>query len=142
MGLLAGIDHVATATADLDRLIDFYRDNFDLEPMTGFPLTGGDGRRIVLIPLADGITLQAVEVETLPAPELLSPPGAVFFGVSRFDHCSFRASSEEAFETVRSRLMTAGASEGSVLSSGALRFFRFTDPDGWFAEVVWHVPSV
>ena len=74
MGLLAGIDHVATANADLDRLIDFYRDNFDLEPMTGFPLTGGDGRRIVLIPLADGITLQAVEVATLPAPELNRRP--------------------------------------------------------------------
>lgn len=141
MGLLAGLDHVATATADLDRLIAFYRDNFDLEPMAGFPLTGGDGRRIVLIPLADGIMLQAVEVASLPAPPPLSPPGAIFFGVSRFDHCSFRAASEESFETLRTRLMGAGASDGNVLSSGPLRFFRFTDPDGWFAEVVWTVPA-
>ena len=140
MGLLAGIDHVATATADIDRLVSFYRENFELEPLTGFPLTGGDGRRIVLIPLADGIMLQAVEVESLPAPTPLSPPGAIFFGVSRFDHCSFRASSEEAFETLRTTLMASGASEGQVHSSGALRFFRFTDPDGWFAEVVWNVP--
>lgn len=141
MGLLAGLDHVATATAELDRLIAFYRDNFDLEPMAGFPLTGADGRRIVLIPLADGIMLQAVEVASLPAPPPLSPPGAIFFGVSRFDHCSFRATSEESFETLRTRLMAAGASDGNVLSSGPLRFFRFTDPDGWFAEVVWTAPA-
>lgn len=140
-GLIAGIDHVSTATTDVDRLLAFYKDHFELEPMAGFPLTGGDGRKIALIPLSDGIMLQATEVASLPAPEPIDPPGAVFFGVSRFDHCSFRASSEEAFEDLRIRLVNAGASTGTVLSSGDLRFFRFTDPDGWFAEVVWHVPA-
>ena len=51
------------------------------------------------------------------------------------------AARDTAVENLRTRLVNAGASTGTVLSSGALRFFRFTDPDGWFAEVVWHVPA-
>ena len=140
--LVAGFDHIATATRDVDRLVEFYKDIFGIEPLSGFPMMGRDGRKIALFPLGDGPMLQAVEVGPVVAPELLDPPAAVFYGKARFDHASFRAADETAFEELRARLMGAGASDGSVIEAGPLRFFRFTDPDGWLAEVVWTAPSV
>ncbi len=134
--LVSGIDHVSTASRDVDRLTDFYRRIFGIEPMAGFPRVGGDGRKIVLIPLASGTTLQATEVALSEAPELLDPPGAVFYGTARFDHASFRASDVAAFDELRNALMAEGASAGEVHTFGTQRFFAFVDPDGYRAEVV------
>jgi len=134
--LVSGFDHVSTASRDVDRLTEFYRRVFGLEPLPGFPLLGADGRKVVLIPMSSGTTLQATEVELADAPQLLSPPAAVFYGTARFDHASFRAVDETSFEELRSRLISEGASTGEVRTFGTQRFFAFHDPDGYLAEVV------
>jgi catechol 2,3-dioxygenase-like lactoylglutathione lyase family enzyme len=134
--LVSGFDHVSTASADVDRLAEFYQRIFGLDPLPGFPLTGGDGRKIVLIPLPNGTTLQATEVALPAAPELLNPPAAVFYGTARFDHASFLATDPASFDELLSRLVADGASTGDVRTFGTQRFFAFTDPDGYRAEVV------
>ncbi len=134
--LVSGFDHVSTASRDVDRLTAFYRDIFGIEPLPGFPMVTPDGRKIVLIPLTSGTTLQATEVALPEAPEVMSPPAAVFYGTARFDHASFRATNTAAFDEVRSRLMGGGHSSGEIRSFGTQRFFAFTDPDGYIAEVV------
>lgn len=134
--LVSGFDHVSTSSRDVDRLTEFYRSIFGIEPLTGFPRVGGDGRKIVLIPLSSGTTLQATEVALGDAPELLTPPAAVFYGTARFDHASFRATDMEAFDELLARLVAAGASTGDVREFGTQRFFAFRDPDGYLAEVV------
>jgi catechol 2,3-dioxygenase-like lactoylglutathione lyase family enzyme len=134
--LVTGFDHVSTASADVDRLTAFYKRIFGLEPLPGFPLLGGDGRKIVLIPLPNGTTLQATEVALPAAPDLLNPPAAVFYGTARFDHASFLATDPGAFDELLSRLIAEGASTGEVRTFGSQRFFAFTDPDGYRAEVV------
>jgi catechol 2,3-dioxygenase-like lactoylglutathione lyase family enzyme len=136
--LISGFDHVSTASRDVDRLTEFYRRIFNIEPMPGFPLVGADGRKIVLIPLSSGTTLQATEVNLADAPDLLNPPAAVFYGTARFDHASFRATTEAAFNELRTRLMAEEASTGEVREFGTQRFFAFRDPDGYLAEVVLH----
>lgn len=134
--LVSGIDHVSTSSRDVDRLTDFYRDIFGIEPLDGFPRVGADGRKVVLIPLSSGTTLQATEVDLGKAPDVLDPPGAVFYGTARFDHASFRATDVEAFDELLASLVSAGASTGDVREFGTQRFFAFRDPDGYLAEVV------
>ena len=133
---VTGFDHVSTASANVDRLIEFYQRIFGLDPLPGFPITGADGRKIVLIPLPNGTTLQATEVALPGAPEVLMPPTAVFYGTTRFDHASFRATDGAAFDVLLSRLVAEGASTGDVRTFQQQRFFAFTDPDGYLAEVV------
>jgi catechol 2,3-dioxygenase-like lactoylglutathione lyase family enzyme len=134
--LVTGFDHVSTSSGDVDRLTEFYRSIFGIEPLPGFPRVGADGRKIVLIPLASGTTLQATEVALADAPDILSPPGAIFYGTARFDHASFRATDAAAFDELLARLVAAGASTGDVREFGTQRFFAFRDPDGYLAEVV------
>ena len=134
--LVSGFDHVSTASGDVDRLAAFYQRIFGLDPLPGFPLTGGDGRKIVLIPLLNGTTLQATEVALPTAPDLLTPPAAVFYGTARFDHASFLATDPAAFDELLGKLVSEGASTGDVRVFGQQRFFAFTDPDGYRAEVV------
>jgi catechol 2,3-dioxygenase-like lactoylglutathione lyase family enzyme len=134
--LVVGFDHVSTSSRDVDRLTEFYRRVFGIEPLPGFPMIGPGGRKIVLIPLANGTTLQATEVDLAEAPALLSPAAAVFYGTARFDHASFLATDSEAFEELRSRLVAEEASTGEVHGFGSQKFFAFRDPDGYLAEVV------
>ena len=134
--LVVGFDHVSTVSRDVDRLTDFYRRVFGIEPLPGFPMVGPGGRKLVLIPLASGTTLQATEVDLAEAPELLAPPAAAFYGTARFDHASFLAADEEAFDELRTRLVAEAATTGDVATFGSQRYFAFRDPDGYLAEVV------
>lgn len=134
--LVAGFDHIATATANLDAALAFYKRMFDLEPLPGHPVTTPDGRRLAVLRVGPGPVLQIVETGKVAAPELVDPPGAVFYGSIRTDHASFAAADEASFEEIRQRLIAAGASKGEVFTFGASRSFAFKDPDGWLSKVV------
>lgn len=140
--LVAGFDHLSTATADLDAALAFYKDIFDLEPFPGFPLPLPDGRRIAVLPVGagPGPVFQLIESASVEAPPRVQPPTAFFYGSMRFDHASFAATDEASFDELRVRLMAAGASEGHILEAAGQRFFAFIDPDGWLAEVVFTPP--
>jgi catechol 2,3-dioxygenase-like lactoylglutathione lyase family enzyme len=134
--LVTGFDHVSTSSKDVERLTEFYRRVFGLEPLPGFPMATPDGRKIVLIPLPNGTTLQATEVALPDAPPTLVPPAAVFYGTARFDHASFLARDGAAFDDLLARLLAESATTGDIRTFGKQRYFAFTDPDGYLAEVV------
>jgi hypothetical protein len=68
-----------------------------------------------------------------------SQPGVQtpMFGRGRLDHFGLNASSREALEEVRQRLMRLGASDGTITDFGSQLSVFFRDPDGLEAEVVW-----
>jgi len=135
--LVGGFDHLSTATADLDASLAFYKSIFDLDPLPGFPLPLPDGRRIAVLPVGSGPVFQLIESDSVTPPALVDPPTAFFYGRMRFDHASFAAADEAAFEELRRRLIDANASEGKILEAAGQRFLAFRDPDGWLAEVVY-----
>ena len=58
------------------------------------------------------------------------------WGRGRIDHVGLQAASEEAFATIRERLVEAGASDGTVNDFGGVHSMFFRDPDGLEGEVL------
>jgi catechol 2,3-dioxygenase-like lactoylglutathione lyase family enzyme len=135
MTLLAGVHHVTTLTADLDRLIAFYAQVF------GAPVTldlEEEGLRHAFIELGPGTVLHPFQVPGVDAPRGRLP----MFGRGRIDHVALNAASEDAFWELRRRVEAAGAADGEVIDMGSLLNFGFVDPDGASHEVVWVKPGV
>ena len=63
------------------------------------------------------------------------------WGRGRIDHVGLAAASQEAFETIRSRLIDAGASDGTVNDFGKALSIFFRDPDGLEGEVLLPKPE-
>lgn len=133
MSHIAAVHHLATATNDLDRLVSFYADAFDLHPKPGFPMESPVGR-IAFYDL-DGVELQVVESGSIdPAPA--GAPAILLQSDLRLDHFTFRIDSPEAFATVRDNLMRLGATDGTVTDFRGADLLAFTDPDGHIMEVI------
>jgi catechol 2,3-dioxygenase-like lactoylglutathione lyase family enzyme len=125
--LLGGINHVAVLTADTERFLEFYRDVFDvsyevLQDQGGFKLT------LVWIGSSE---LNVFELDGNTEHERQVP----MFGRGRLDHMALQAASIEAFDEVRERLISRGASDGFVTDFGHILSLFFRDPDGLEAEV-------
>ncbi|MBA2754267.1 MAG: VOC family protein [Chloroflexia bacterium] len=135
MALLDGIHHVATLTADIDRLIDFYRRVFDAQVTLDME---EEGLRHVFIEVGPTTTLHAFQIPGIEVPQGDIP----IFQRGRLDHVALHASSEEAFHELRRRVMAEGVSDGMVIDMGNLLNVGFTDPDGVTHEVVWVKPGV
>ncbi len=135
MQLLAGINHVAVLTPDLDRLVRFYGRVFDarveLEMKEG-------SLRLALINVGTNSLLSAYQLATVEVPAADRPR----FDRGRHDHIGFNAASEDAFRELRNRLLAIGATDGVVTDVGPAQLFCFTDPDGWEGEVLWMKPGV
>jgi hypothetical protein len=58
------------------------------------------------------------------------------WGRGRIDHVGLSAATPEAFETIRTRLVAAGASDGTVNDFGGALSMFFRDPDGLEGEVL------
>ena len=137
--LLDGINHVAVLTADTERFVDFYREMFDAT-------VDGEMRE------RDGFTLTFVSVGTHSELNVFEIAGndeaarqVPMFGRGRLDHLGLQAASIEAFDTIRDRLVAAGASDGFVTDFGPVLSVFFRDPDGLEGEVCVgnpdHVPG-
>lgn len=130
MELLAGINHTALLTADIDRLADFYVRLFSAR--VALDMKEG-GLRIMLIDVGCGATLAAFQIQDVEVPR----GGLPEFGRGRHDHVALNAAGEDAFRELRRRLVAEGASDGVVTDVGPAQQFGFTDPDGWESEVLW-----
>ncbi len=129
--LLAGINHVALVTDDLDRLIDFYASVFDADVMV--ELDEGDVRH-ALIDLGNGAALHPFEVDG--SDQGSGSPRT--FGRGHLDHVALNVADEPAFQKLRHRLVDAGASDGAVTDFGRVRTVWFRDPDGCEGEIaIW-----
>ncbi len=135
MSLLAGLHHVATLTADLDRLLAFYARVFDA-PAT---LTmEEEGLRHAFIPLGPATFLHPFEIPGVNVPQGELP----LFGRGRIDHLALAVPNEAAFWELRQRVLVEGAGDGEVTDIGPLLTFGLTDPDGLWIEVDWPKPGV
>lgn len=134
MDLLAGINHAALLSADVDRLAEFYVRVFDAK--VALDMTEGS-LRILLIDVGRGATLAVFQIEGKEVPR----GGLPEFGRGRHDHVALNATDERAFRELRRRLVAEGASDGVVTDVGPAQQFGFTDPDGWQSEVLWMKPG-
>ena len=127
--LLDGFNHVAILTGDTDRFLAFYQEVFgatvdgDLRP--------ADGMRLTMVKVGPNSEFNVFELDGNEEAAKQTP----MFGRGRIDHLALQAASLEAFEEIRSRLMTRGASDGFVTDFGPIFSLFFTDPDGLEAEV-------
>jgi predicted lactoylglutathione lyase len=64
------------------------------------------------------------------------------FQRGRLDHFALRAPSEEAFREIRRRVEAEGAADGDVRDMRTMWIMAFSDPDGFYVEVIWHKPDV
>lgn len=127
--LLSGINHVAVLTSDTDRLCAFYRAMFDA--VVDGELRPGDGIRLTFLKIGGTSELNVFEIDGNTEAQRQAP----MFGRGRLDHLALQAPSVAAFDTIRDRLVAAGASDGFVTDFGAILSLFFRDPDGLEAEV-------
>jgi catechol 2,3-dioxygenase-like lactoylglutathione lyase family enzyme len=126
--LLAGMNHVAIVTSNLDRFVEFYVRMFDIEVV--FSETTPAFRHAILRIGADS-WLHPAELRSNPHATALP----TMFGRGHLDHLALGAHSQEAFEQIRQRLVEAKASDGTVDDLGAFHALWFEDPDGMRGEV-------
>lgn len=129
MPLTTGCSHVALVTEDLDRLIAFYRDVLGGE--VTLVMDEGDVRH-AFVDLGGGFALHPFEVR---GPNEHATGLPQMFGRGHLDHLAISVADEETFQTLRRRLVEAGASDGTVTDFGSLRSVWFTDPDGMGCEI-------
>jgi catechol 2,3-dioxygenase-like lactoylglutathione lyase family enzyme len=128
VSLLAGLNHVAILTSDLDRFIAFYTRLFELEVV--FTESAPAFRHAILRIGADS-WLHPAEVPGNPHVRATLR----VFDRGHLDHIALTASCPEAFERIRKRLMEAGASDGAVDDLGPFQTLWFEDPDGMRGEI-------
>ena len=131
---LNGVNHIAILTADMDRFIRFYQEAFDAEVISDNPNHAGhEGERMVIMSIGGPSDFNVFQVPGNTQASVQTP----MYGRGRLDHFGLNASSREAFEEVRQRLIRLGASDGTITDFGKQLSVFFRDPDGLEAEVVW-----
>ena len=127
--LLDGINHVAVLTADTQRFVDFYREMFDAT--VDAEMRDPEGLQLTFVSVGPYSELNVFQIDGNEEAAKQVP----MFGRGRLDHMGLQAASLEAFDTIRDRLMTAGATDGFVTDFGPVLSVFFRDPDGLEGEV-------
>jgi catechol 2,3-dioxygenase-like lactoylglutathione lyase family enzyme len=133
--LVDGFAHVAVLTSDTDRFCTFYGSMFGA--VVDHEFTPGPGMRLTMLRVGPTSEFNIFEIEGNPEAARQTP----MFGRGRLDHLALNAPSLEAFDTIRDRLVAAGASDGFVTDFGPVLSLFFTDPDGLEAEVIVENPD-
>jgi catechol 2,3-dioxygenase-like lactoylglutathione lyase family enzyme len=128
MALVAGVNHVAVLTDDLDRFVAFYTDVFGLDVVFR---EDTDAFRHAILRTGPHSWLHPAEVPG-------NPHGAAapaMFQRGHLDHLALAAATPEAFAELRDRLVDRGACDGAVEDLGAFHSLWFEDPDGMRGEL-------
>lgn len=128
MSKLAGFDHVAVLTGDLETFVAFYEEVFDARVESRMD---GDGLRMNVLRIAPRSEINVFQVDGNTEAARQVP----MFGRGRLDHFAFRAASLEAFDEIRDRLVERGCTDGFVTDFGPVLSVFFRDPEGLEAEV-------
>jgi catechol 2,3-dioxygenase-like lactoylglutathione lyase family enzyme len=110
--LLAGVNHVAVLTEDLDRFVAFYTDVFDIDVVFR---EDTPAFRHAILPTGRDSWLHPAQVHGNPHGTAI----ARMFDRGHLDHLALTAASPQAFATVRSRLQDRGLHDGTVDDLGA-----------------------
>jgi catechol 2,3-dioxygenase-like lactoylglutathione lyase family enzyme len=130
MPVTQGFNHIATMTADLDRLIKFYADAFGGE--VTFEITKTDDHpRMANIELGGGAGLNVFEVPK----ESIIGERRTMGGRGPIDHFGIAVDSRATLEGLRERMVAAGAEIGEIQRLGNIWSLFFRDPDGMELEV-------
>ncbi|HST83068.1 MAG TPA: VOC family protein [Kineosporiaceae bacterium] len=130
MPVTQGFNHIATMTADLDRLIKFYADAFGGE--VTFEITKTDDHpRMANIELGGGAGLNVFEVPN----ESIIGERRTLGGRGPIDHFGIAVDSRATLEGLRERMVAAGAEIGEIQRLGNIWSLFFRDPDGMELEV-------
>jgi catechol 2,3-dioxygenase-like lactoylglutathione lyase family enzyme len=121
-----GINHLAMATADLDKTIRFWRD------LLGFRLVAGLGKpgyRHYFFQISDHDLLAFFEwpdLEAVPEKEHGYPVKGPFI----FDHVSFGVETEDDLWALKDKLEAAGFEVSEVIDHGFIHSIYSFDPNG------------
>lgn len=126
--MLAGFDHVAVLTADLDRFVDFYREVFGAQVEGGL---SDEGLRMVVLRIGPTSEINVFQIDGNDEATRQTPS----FGRGRLDHFAFRAASIEQFDELRDELIRRGCTDGFVTDFGQVLSVFFRDPEGLELEV-------
>ncbi|HKR48738.1 MAG TPA: VOC family protein [Pseudonocardiaceae bacterium] len=127
--LLNGVNHVAILTNDATRLQAFYREVFDASVSRDSEVA--PGVRLSFIDIGPNSELNVFHVDGNTEALRQTP----MFGRGRIDHVGLQATSLDAFEEIRRRLIACSASDGFVTDFGPTLSIFFRDPDGLEGEV-------
>jgi len=130
MPITSGFNHVATLTADIDRLIEFYKSVFGAEVIFEM-LERPDHPHMIILDLGGGAALNVFEVER----DSILGDRRQQGGRGAIDHYALAVDSKATLEAVRDRLAAAGADIGEIQRLGAEWSLFFRDPDGMELEV-------
>ncbi|WP_116995887.1 VOC family protein [Desertimonas flava] len=130
MATTIGFNHVATGTADLDRIIRFYHEAFDAPVVREIPR--GDGHpRMAIIDLGGGAMLNVAEV---PAESIVGDRRSIG-ARGPIDHYGLAVANRATLEDVGERIVAAGGEVGDIQQLGGEWSLFFRDPDGMELEV-------
>jgi catechol 2,3-dioxygenase-like lactoylglutathione lyase family enzyme len=136
MPITTGFNHVATMTADLDRLVGFYRAAFEAE-VTFEMAAEGDHPRMAILDLGGGAALNAFEV---PADSIIGEQRRIGHR-GAIDHFALAVDSKATLEQVRDHVVSAGGDIGEIQRLGGEWSLFFRDIDGMELEVCCHAEA-
>lgn len=130
MATTIGFNHVATGTADLDRIIRFYHEAFDASVVHEIPV-GDDHPRMAIIDVGGGAMINIAEV---PAESIIGDRRSIG-ARGPIDHYGLAVATRATLEEVRDRIVAAGGEVGDIQRLGDEWSLFFRDPDGMELEV-------
>lgn len=126
--MLAGFDHVAVLTADLEQFVTFYTDVFGAHAEGRLT---DDGLEMVVLRIGPTSEINVFQIDGNDEASKQTP----IFGRGRLDHFAFRASSLEQFDEMRDELMRRECTDGFVTDFGQVLSVFFRDPEGLELEL-------
>ena len=130
MPITSGFNHVATLTSNMDRLVGFYKAAFGAEVIFEMQAKP-DHPHMIILDLGGGAALNVFEVEDGEIIGERTRQG----GRGAIDHYALAVDSRDTLESVRERLIEAGADIGEIQRLGDEWSLFFRDPDGMELEV-------
>jgi catechol 2,3-dioxygenase-like lactoylglutathione lyase family enzyme len=130
MAPTTGFNHVATVTANLDRMVHFYQTVFGAE--VTFEMEARDDHpRMVILDLGNGSALNVTEQPSETIVGDRSKPGSR----GPIDHYGIAVASPADLDQIRDRLTDANVDIGTIHQLGDTWSLFFRDPDGMELEV-------
>jgi catechol 2,3-dioxygenase-like lactoylglutathione lyase family enzyme len=135
-----GINHIALATADMDRTIRFWRDLLEMRLVVGL---GGPGGRLYFFEISQNDLLAFFEwPQVKPVQE--KDHGYPVKGPFIFDHISFGVETLEGLWALKDRIEAADPDlwVSEVIDHGFIYSVYTFDPNGIPIEFSWDVPDL
>jgi catechol 2,3-dioxygenase-like lactoylglutathione lyase family enzyme len=130
MPISTGFNHVATVTADVDRIVHFYQTVFDAA-VTFEMAAKDDHPRMVILDLGGGTALNVTEQPAGTITGDRSKPG----GRGPIDHYGIAVPTRADLDHIHERLTTANVDIGTIHQLGDTWSLFFRDPDDMELEV-------